>query len=201
MRVALLVFGALFLTSCAAREPRSERPAPQSAMPSPEEMARLSTPSEHHHKLAPLIGTWKHTVHWWMDPHGAPQVMKGTNVNRWILGKRFVMQEVKSADKKRPFEGIGLTGYDNVRERYTGVWMDTMGTGMMSATGIYSPTENAIKEHGTFSCPISGDKTQEFRADWKIIDDDHYRYEMFINDTHGKEFKMMHIDYERVEKS
>jgi hypothetical protein len=33
-----------------------------------------------------------------------------------------------------PFQGRGYTGYDNVKKKYVGTWMDSFSTGVMSFT-------------------------------------------------------------------
>ena len=53
-------------------------------------------------------------------------------------------------------------------------------------------------ESGTFSCPMTGERSKTFHAVWKIVDNDHYTYDMYTNAKDGKEFKNMEITYERV---
>lgn len=163
-----------------------------------EEIMRLGKPGEEHKKLEPLIGTWKHTVRWWMNPDSKPQVMTGTNVNHWILGKRFVMQEVKGGDPKQPFAGLGLTGFDRVRSQYTTTWIDNMSTGTMAGSGRINHSGSAIIESGEFSCPMTGEKNMPYHAVLSMDDDNHYNYEMFVTDPDGKEFKSLDIVYERI---
>jgi hypothetical protein len=33
-----------------------------------------------------------------------------------------------------PFEGLGYTGYDNVKKQYFGTWIDSMSTGIMTSS-------------------------------------------------------------------
>jgi hypothetical protein len=97
-----------------------------------------------------------------------------------------------------PFTGMGLTGFNNLTGEYQSVWLDNMGTGMMISNGQFDAETNAISEAGSFSCPISGQKNMPFRSVWKVVDNDHYIYEMYTTDEAGAEFRMMEITYERV---
>ena len=38
----------------------------------------------------------------------------------------------------QPFEGMGVFGYDNLTDNYTGIWLDNMGTGIMVSQGTPS---------------------------------------------------------------
>ena len=105
-------------------------PAKQAAM---EAMQRLGSPSEGHKALEPFVGSWTYTLEWWMSPDAPPESMTGTTTNSLIFGDRFLKQEVHGegeAEGHPPFEGIGFTGYDNIRQEYQSVWFDSVGTGI-----------------------------------------------------------------------
>lgn len=189
--IVLLGFCAMSI----AQEKSSADPVQEAMMT---KMQQFATPAEGHKRLEVLIGSWKHTVKWRMSPQAPTEESQGTNENRWILGNRFVSQDVKGQMKEQPFEGVGITGYDNLRGEYSSVWLDTMGTGIMTATAQFNPAENTFQEQGSFSCPLTGEAHRAFRATWKIIDNDHYTYEMYMKDPSGKEFKNMEITYERL---
>ena len=156
-----------------------------------------AAPGESHKLLDVFVGQWKHTVTW-MSPEAKPEKSQGTTANRWIMGNRFLYQDVKGQSMGKPFEGIGIIGYDNVRGEYTSMWLDNMGTGIMTATSQFNSAKKTLKETGSFSCPMTGEKNKTFRAEWKIINTNHYAYEMYTKDKDGKEFKSLEITYERL---
>lgn len=170
-------------------------------MMSPETM-KLMTPGDAHKTLEAFAGKWDYTLQHRMAPDAPAMEMKGKTVNRMIMGNRFLQQEAKGApmkDKKMPvFEGMGITGYDNVRKEYTTTWLDNMSTGMMTATAQFDAAKNAINERGTFSCPMTGKRNMNFRSVWTLVDKNKYTYEMFLKDEKGKEFKAMEIAYTRT---
>lgn len=134
-----------------------------------------------------------------MTPASKPQEMTGVNENKWIFGNRFIYEDVKGADPKMPFEGIGILGYDNAAEAYTTIWLDNMSTGIMTGTAQYDPKTQTFAEKGTFSCPLTPKQRRRYHAVCKIIDDNHYTYEMYMTDpASGKEFKSMEISYTRA---
>lgn len=166
--------------------------------PKMSQWAKYATPGTNHAYLEPFIGKWTHTVRWWMEPQAKPEQSQGTTENSWILGKRFLQGDVKGMSMGQPFEGIGITGYDNVRGEFTSMWMDNMGTGVMQGAGHYNAATKAIIQEGTYACPMTGEKNKAFRSIWKVIDSDHHTYEMYTPGPDGKEFKSLDIGYQRV---
>ena len=49
-----------------------------------------------------------------MDPTKAPTESVGTVERELMLGGRVLAEKVRSTYMNKPFEGYGLTGYDNV---------------------------------------------------------------------------------------
>ena len=95
-----------------------------------------------------------------------------------------------------PFTGVGYTGYDNIKKKYIGSWMDNMSTSMMISTG----TANADGKSYTFTSsmddPMTG-KSSPVKETVTIVDEDHHTLEMWGPGPDGKSFKMMEIDYSR----
>lgn len=52
-----------------------------------------------------------------------------------LLDGRFLYQEFNGQMVGRPFNGIGIDSYDNMRKRYVTAWMDSMGTGVFLMEG------------------------------------------------------------------
>src|SRR5262245_55052401 len=77
-----------------------------------EAYSKASQPGDEHKKLEPMIGSWTYTSKFWMDPSQPPAVSSGTCERKWIMGGRFVREEIKGDLFGSPFEGFGLVGYD-----------------------------------------------------------------------------------------
>lgn len=162
------------------------------------EAMKRGAPGSDHHVLEPLVGKWKCTVRGWMKPGGPAEVSQGMGDNVWVLGGRFIKQEFKGDWAGMPFEGVGYTGYDNVRQEYTCVWLDNMSTGIMEVSGTFDPKSKVIRTSGHFSCPMTGEKDRWVRSEVKIIDNDNNTYTSYFKGPDGKEFKSMEISYTRV---
>ena len=163
-----------------------------------QEMMKLSAPNENHKQLEAIVGNWNHTSKWWMAPDTKPEESSGTSVNSWVMDGRFVKQEYKGQAMGKPFEGVAYFGYDNIKGEYSSVWMDNMSTTMMTSSLQFDPATKTFTEEGSFSCPMTMEKNRWFRAVMKLVDSDHYTYEMFLKGADGKEFKNMEINYERA---
>lgn len=153
------------------------------------------TPAANHARLTPMVGTWRATTTFTMAPGAPPQVHEGASVNRFVLGGRYLEQTYKGTSQGMPFEGIGYTGYDNVQQRYVGMWMDTLGTGLMSSVGVGRPTDERIDSVAEAIEP-SGNK-KVFETIVRIKNHGHHSYEMWTKDPNGKNYRVMLVEYER----
>ncbi len=179
--------------------------AKESAPPMSEEMQAMmakvqkaGTPGAGHEKLQALVGEWKTATRSWMKPGDKAEKGTGTSSVQWVLDGRFLQQNYKGDWAGQPFAGLGFFGYDNVKEEYQSIWMDSMSTGIAEATGSYDAVTKTISDKGSVSCPISPTKTKDYRSEWKFISADKNIYNMYTKDEAGKEFKMMEIVYSRV---
>src|SRR6185436_20447428 len=127
--LATLLF--VCLTVAAQDKPADKKPPMDPAMM--EAMMKAAMPGPAHKVLDSMVGTWDTNVTSWMMPGADPISGTGWSENKWVLGGRFVEQRFKGDFMGMPFEGIGYTGYDNVKKHYFGSWMDNMGTGMMTS--------------------------------------------------------------------
>lgn len=154
---------------------------------------KAMTPGAEHQGMAKNAGSWTATVTMWMAPGQPPQVSQGTSVRRMILGGRVLADEWKGQMMGMPFEGFGLTGFDNVTQKWWGTWTDNMSTGLMTMSGTCDPDPTKGCTHiGTGVDPLTGKElTNRSTVVWPNPDEE--RMEMFGPGPDGKEFKMMEI--------
>ena len=155
-----------------------------------------ASPNDNHKMLDPLVGTWSHVAKWWMTPDSQPETSKGTSETKWVMGGRYLQHAAKGMSMGQPFEGMGITGFDNGRQTYQTIWMDNMGTGMMIGEGTYDPGKKTLTDQGRFTDPMIGQRS--YRGVITLIDDDHHSYEMYVADENSIEFRMMEILYTRT---
>lgn len=182
-----LVAGGAFAQE--AKKPSAEE---QAAM---EAMMKAASPGDMHKKLAPMVGTFNVTVKSFMAPGAPPMESTGTSENSWVLGGRWVEQKFTGSFMGMPFNGIGYTGYDNMKKQYVGTWMDSMSTSMMSSTGT-SADGKSYEFSSSMDDPMSG-KTMPVKEKVTVVDNNNHVMEMWTPGPDGKMFKMMEITYKR----
>ena len=193
-----------------AQTPESSAPANPATggAPSAEDMQKMmemSKLNENHKLLTASVGNWSYTVKMWMngDPSSKPDISKGTATRKAIMDGRFVVMDVTGKmDMPGPdgkvqsmtFKGHGLEGYDNVKKKFVGTWMDNMGTGIMMSQGDYDPSTKTFTYHSEVEM-MPGMKTP-IRETLKMTDKDHMTFEWYEN-RGGQDVKTMEINYTR----
>jgi hypothetical protein len=158
-------------------------------------MMAYATPGDIHKMLAKSAGSWTETVTMWMEPGASPMGGSATAVNEMILGGRYLQSKNTGMFMGQPFEGIGVTAYDNAKKAFVNTWIDNMGTGIMTMTGVWDDAAKCINFSGTMVDPASG-KDIAVKEVWRFLDDNTQVLEMYSS-TGGKEFKNMEIKYTR----
>lgn len=160
--------------------------------------AKYGTPGEHHKLLEPGIGKWNLTATWWAEPGGEPQVSTATSECKWILGGRYLQENVLGEMAGSPFHGIGFTGYDNFREKYFSFWIDEMSTTYMISEGTVDSSGKIFTLYGTYDDPVTGEKDKKSKSVMRIVDNNSQLYEMFEYDADGNEWKSFEVKYTRA---
>lgn len=147
-----------------------------------------ATPGAPHKVLEQLVGNWKYTSTWRETADGKPEVSTGKSSMKMILGKRWLQQTMTGKAMGQKFEGLGLTGYDNLKGKYETIWLDSMATGVALGEGTFDSATATLTDKGEMSCPMSPGKVKAFRGVWTIKDKKNMTYTMYTSDTNGKEF-------------
>ena len=216
--LVIILFAALIATTSFAQSPAASpaiASSPAAAVgapggqPNPQEMMKqmmeISKLNENHKLLADMNGNWNYTIKMWMnpDPNAKPQESKGTATRKNIMGGRYVMMDV-SGKMQMPgedgkmkdiqFKGMAVEGYDNVKKKFIGSWIDNMGTGIELSEGTYDPATKTFTYTSEME-PMPGMKTQ-VREVLKVADNNHMLLEWYENHG-GQERKTMEIAYTR----
>jgi hypothetical protein len=170
------------------------------APPNMEEMMKkveeAGKPGAAHKVLDPTVGDWETSARWWMAPDSPPMESKGTSKKQWILDSRFLQEEHKGDMMGKPFQGLGLTGYDNMKKKYVGVWVDSMGTAMAPSEGTADSAGKVITMNGTMDDPMTGEKNKAYKYVLRIAGPDKHIMEMH-DLALGEKSKMGEITYTR----
>jgi hypothetical protein len=154
------------------------------------------TPGKEHAMLAKSNGTWTTEVTTWMDPGKPPMKSKGTSVNKMIMGGRYQESTNTGNMMGMPFEGKGITGYDNAKKVFVSTWVDNMGTGIMTLEGPWDEASKSITLKGKTMDPMTMRETS-LKEVVKIVDDNNQLMEMYGPGPDGKEVKTMEIKFTR----
>lgn len=101
------------------------------------------TPGEAHDHLLRRVGEWDLTTRTWSEGSVEPQVSRATARRRMVLGGRYLEERVEAEVLDAPFQGFGVTGYDNVTRRWWSTWIDTMSTAPVHTVSRPTPAAEA----------------------------------------------------------
>jgi hypothetical protein len=174
---------------------RSEAPlVDQAEMERRMEMA--GRPGAGHKALEAFVGEWDAEVKCWMDPGSEPEVTRGKARVAWILNGRFLREEFEGEMMGKPFKGIHLVGYDNMKQTFNSTWINDASTSMFTTEGEADSSYKTITLNGLASCPVTGREDIPTRVVITAQDRDQHRLEMF-DDSEGKHIRTMEITYTR----
>ena len=155
-------------------------------------MEAAGTPGPGHKALEAFVGDWKAEVKCFHDEGGAPQVSQGTEKSHWILNGRFLEAEFHGEMMGKPFTGRSLLGYDNVKQKFTSVWVSDMQTSTFTSEGKGENGNKVITLEGKGVCAATGRTDIPMKEVFRVLGPDKYTFEMF-NDNK----KAMEITYTR----
>jgi Protein of unknown function (DUF1579) len=164
------------------------------------QMTERGAANEHHEILAQIIGEWDYAASVWPKAGAEPEESTGTITNQIILGGRYLASQyngiLRIDNHFVPFEAQSFVGYDTQKKGYDTVWMDNLGTGMMTGTGTYDEKSKTLSDKGEHSFPISG-KRQGYRAELEFTDAETHKKTIYAVDKSGKENKVMEFVFTR----
>jgi len=116
--------------------------AAQEAPRHPEARARLLGPMAE--ALENRVGSWDVTAELQLTPSARPVVIAAVAENR-IVGGRWLVSELRSADGMNGFSGLGVNGFDAQSGHYNGYWIDGSRGFAIPVTGHYDPASRTFR--------------------------------------------------------
>src|SRR5262249_5080523 len=96
------------------------------------------TASPEHKVFALEEGTWDATIKaFTAGPDADPAVSKGMEVNTLMPGGMWVLSKFEGEMGGIKFEGRGQFGYDPLKKKYIGTWIDSMSPMLTVLDGSY----------------------------------------------------------------
>lgn len=158
---------------------------------------KMAKPGEKHRVLDSLVGDWKSTTQILM-PGAEPMLSNGTASFEWVLNGTFLKNEEDSSYMGMPMQGLGFMGFDNYKKKYTLAWMNSLGTAMLTAEGLLDMTGKQITFFGPMDEWMTGEHDKMVKYVYRIIDEDHFVFEMHDLGIVPGETKVIQIDYHRA---
>ena len=97
--------------------------------------------------------------------------------------------------KTTQFKGMGINGYDNLKQKFVSSWIDNMGTGIATSEGTYDTATKTFTYTGDEE--TAPGTTTKVRETLQMTDKNHCLLQWFENRA-GQEAKTMEISYTRA---
>ncbi len=190
----VLVGGSLFLSYGVISQDNGA-PSHEELM---QQLEKLATPGPQHAQLVKAVGKWNQTMKHWEPGMSEPQVSEGSAEYKSILGGRFVVESIKTTMDwgagPKPFEGFGIHGFDNAKQKYFFIWFDSMGTTYMIGEG---DADASGKDNTYFSECDMGTGPMKMKSIARHTSDNESSFEMYMQQG-GEWFKNMEINATRA---
>ncbi len=152
-------------------------------------------PTAEHKILAGEEGTWDATIKSFTSgPDVEPMVSKGTEVNTVMPGGLWVLSKFDGDFGGMKFQGRGQFGYDPVKKKYVGTWIDSLSPNLSVLEGSYDPKTKTMTYVGDGTGPDGIKYSQKMVTTTK--DDGSRVFTLFMKVGEAKdEARFMEITY------
>ncbi|MHC5009447.1 MAG: DUF1579 family protein [Planctomycetota bacterium] len=188
-----------FVAGTAISEDEEAGPPDMSEMM--ELMAKYGAPGEHHAELGYYIGKWK--TEFKMVMPGAPGMppTEGSAEFSWLMEGRWLAQRFNSTMMGMPYEGFGLTGWDNYKNKWVQCWVDSMSTTLLTSEGVVvDPEGNVMVTYGLMDEYMTGEHDKIVKQVVRKVDDDTFVFEMWDMGIGPDGAPVFEITYTRVKE-
>ncbi|HET7202768.1 MAG TPA: DUF1579 family protein, partial [Steroidobacteraceae bacterium] len=114
---------------------------------------KAGAPGEPHKQLATMAGKYSVAMKSWQEPGAPPVEETGTATRSMALDGRVLVEQFNGTMMGSPFDGHGMTGYDNAVGQYWSTWNDSMSTGLMVNEGTCD-AQMACTFMGSWNDPV-----------------------------------------------
>ena len=154
-------------------------------------------PTDEHRILAQEEGTWDATIKsFTAGPDVKPMISRGTEVNTVMTGGLWVLSQFDGDFGGMKFEGRGQFGYDPVKKKYVGTWIDSLSPNLSVLEGSYDPKTRTMTYAG------EGTSAEGIKYSQKMVtttkDDGNRAFTLYMKVGEAKdEVKFMEVTYQK----
>jgi hypothetical protein len=146
-------------------------------------------PGPEHQRLKELEGTWDAVVKL------AEGESKGTMTYKIDLGGMWLTSEFRGELAGTKFHGKGFDGYDPIKKKYVGIWVDSMSSSPVVTEGTFDKEGKVLTMTGEGPGPDGSPMKYKLTTEHKTKD--LLVFTMFAPGPDGKDMAMMTITYTR----
>ena len=157
--------------------------------PSPE-VSALGPMAE---RLNNLVGTWRVEARLQFDPAARPLTIEAVAENR-LVGGRWLVSELRSVHEGG-FHGVEVNGYDPVKGRYSGYWIDSTRSLLVPVEGSYDARSGVFRTTSIERDP--GGRSVTIVSETRRNGPDEEVTTFTAPDSAGKPFVRMRLAYRR----
>jgi len=139
------------------------------------------------------VGTWDAHVVVRPGPGQAEQVSRGVRVNRLVAGGRWLVSEFRN--ETTGFEGHGVYGWDAVKKKYVGTWVDDMRSFLAISEGTWDEKTRTMTYWNELTRPDGN--VMRWREETETRDADTQVFRSLFAGPDGAEFEAMTVTYTR----
>jgi hypothetical protein len=154
-------------------------------------------PGEAHKFLEQMLGSWEVKITYWPAPGAEPVVNKGEAKREMVFDGRFLHTAYKGEFMGEEFIGLGYDGYDNLKKKYVGIWMDSVSTGIYYTEGELDDSGKVLTSHGEYVDPMTG-KPKKNKSELTIDSQSMHTYVSWEKGEGGEWVKTMEVVYGKM---
>ena len=158
---------------------------------------KYATPGERHAALQRLVGKWDVESEMIM-PGSPPLKSKGEAEYGWLMEGRWLRQDYHGLMMGMPFRGFALLGWDDFKQKYVGIWCDSMSTALATMEGVVvDPRGETIVLYGLMDEFLTGERDKLVKYVFRFVDDDTMVFEIWDMGIGASGATVMRLTYRR----
>lgn len=158
------------------------------------EAEMMPKPTPEHDRIQKLVGTWKVSCTFFMDPSQPPMQCDAVETFE-AVGPFFVISRYETSFMGAPFVGRSTLGYDPHQEKWVTTWVDCMSPVLFQLSGREEKGV-VVMRGNAWSCRANAVAAQ--RITHRPLNADEWVCEMFETPPGGAESKTMECRYRRA---
>jgi hypothetical protein len=153
-------------------------------------------PGPEHELLKMQEGVWDATIEVKATPDSAPAASRGIETNTLSCGGLWLVSDFKGQLGPVPFQGHGVTGYDPLKKKYVGTWVDSMSSHIAPLEGTHDKDAKTVTFSSEMRDPTG--KVEKWKSVTELKDKDTRVWTAHFKDpVTGKEYPALKITYKR----